>query len=108
MLAIECTRYLWSNAVAAIIAASPQRQQAGPYKFEQDSGGCFFLPDRHRPCFLFNGVLEFRPHPQQKRQLRHHKQRPDDQAHDIVDKGRLAPFIVVSDKLDHPADHKQS
>ncbi|MNN71953.1 hypothetical protein D3C81_1879430 [compost metagenome] len=46
------------------------------------------------------------PQPEQKRQLNHHKQRPDNQPRHIIDKRRFAPFIVVTDKLDNPANHK--
>ena len=60
------------------------------------------------PGAAFNLLFELVPQPQQKRQLRHHKQRPDDQPRHIIHKRRLLAFVVMPDKLNHPTHHEHT
>ena len=47
-------------------------------------------------------------HPQQERQFRHHKQRPDNQPCHVIDERRFAPLVVMADKLNRPTHHKHT
>ena len=53
-------------------------------------------------------MLDFLAQAEQKGQFSDHEQRPDHQPHDVIDEGRLASFVVMTDELDDPADHEQT
>src|SRR5690554_7956678 len=73
--------------------------------------GCNRLYLSPRPALLLqpagNFVRQRLAQAKHEAQLGHDKQRSDGQPHDVVQKGRFAPFVVVTNKLDNPAKYKQ-
>ena len=58
------------------------------------SGVCAARAPLHGTAALLHRMLHFAAQAQGKAQLGQHEQRPDDQAHDVIQESRLAALVV--------------
>src|SRR3546814_14571928 len=82
----------------------PSRASLAP----TDSDGRALVAQGYGADAFLDGPLQFAAKPQQEARLHHHEQRPDNQPGEVIDERRFAAFVIVTDELDHPAQHQHS
>ena len=98
-----------SSATRDSSASRRSRSRPGPRRRSEAGSGDAGQVAQHRRAGAALDLGEQLLAPAEREQaFGHHEHRADQQAHQVVGEGGLAPFVVVADELDAPADAEEA